>query len=327
MSDKNQTNPDPVQLAKKAIQQVLNSVQQNPDPKSFDERIAKNIDLFLSIDEFFKLPTSLIGRVLKISNKILTPQEANRALRLHIKYNGSAGLGLIMHLDIGNVSGGEALEALRGLDDVPIIHQLCTQQFLGPPPEKSLRVQDLEEQNEKLKKTILAQNKRYMEQKMQAEELQKDLKKLEAYKKRNPDWPREYKILTEKYKEVEQFNEQLQKENEKWKNAAFTKPLLKPKNFIDNIFRAIDKNDYASVEYLVESTPSLVNATEDGDLLETWTPLLLACKHGHLAIVKLLVEHGADVNRREPHGTPLSYASKTGQEVEKYLIEHGATRE
>ena len=328
MSEKSKEDPkDPKVLAKKVIQQVRNVMQQNEDPHNFDDAISKGIDIFLGIDEFYSLSTPLIGRVLKIANRVLTPEEANRALKLHINYHGSSGLGLLLFLNIGNLSGGEALEALRGIENVPILTQLCGKPFLGPPPNKSLHVQELEESNEKLKKTILAQNKRFMEQTIQAEDLQKQIKKLESYQKRNPNWPREFKILKDKYKEVNEQNEKLQAENEKWKNAAYTKPLIKPKNFIDDIFKAIKKNDIDSVTYLIESKPELVNSSEDGDFLEVWSPLMLACKQGNLPLVKLLVEHGADVNRRESHGTPLSYASKTGTEVMQYLIDHGATRE
>lgn len=47
---------------------------------------------------------------------------------------------------------------------------------------------------------------------------------------------------------------------------------------------------------------------------------------GHIDIVKLLIEHGADVNVRSSNGyTPLiAAASEDRSEIARYLIEHGA---
>jgi len=54
-------------------------------------------------------------------------------------------------------------------------------------------------------------------------------------------------------------------------------------------------------------------------------PLLAACCHGNEAIVKYLVEHGANVNLNGKYNTPLTAACKNGNEsLVIYLIEHGA---
>ncbi|QGA15961.1 hypothetical protein EYB26_003628 [Talaromyces marneffei] len=48
-------------------------------------------------------------------------------------------------------------------------------------------------------------------------------------------------------------------------------------------------------------------------------------KNGHEAVVKLLIDNGADLNASDPYGTPLSHASKNGHEaVVKLLIDNGA---
>lgn len=309
------------------IDQIKKNLKQNPDPKNFDEILIKNLEMFMKNENFFSLPAALIGRVLKNANRILTPEEANRALKLHIKFLGESGIGLLMFLNCGNISGGEALEALKGIEGFPIITQLCTQPFLAPPPPKSLHVQELEEDIEKLKGTILSQYERYQRNTILAEDLTKEVTKLEAYKKRNPHWVNEFKILKEKYKEVKTYNQTLKADNTKWREAAFTKPLVKPKNFIDDIFRATEAGDIASVEYLVESNPKLCNLKQDDEILQTWTPLLIALKNNNFDLIKILVEHGADVNIRTNHGTPLFYASKFGTVTYQYLIDHGATRE
>lgn len=56
------------------------------------------------------------------------------------------------------------------------------------------------------------------------------------------------------------------------------------------------------------------------------TPLYLAAEHGHLEIVRILVEAGADPNAGDFSGrTPLDSATENGhQEVARYLAEHGA---
>lgn len=317
----------PEQKVQLTIKQIQEIVATNPDPKSFDDRIVENFDLFWKNEEFFSLPTTIIGRVLQTSSKILTPAEANRALKLHMKYLGPAGINLLMFINCGNISGGEGIEALQGLEGLPIISQLTTQPFLQPAPSKSLRVQDLEADINKLKNSIAMQNKKIQENGARAEDLKNQVEELEKFKKQNKSWPQEYKELKDKYIYDKKLNEKLTADEKKWKIAAFTKPVLEPKNFISDIFQAIEAGDAESVYYIIETDEKSVNKERDGDMLDTWTPLLLACKVGNFEIVKMLVEHGADVNRRVQHGTPLSYASKTGTGIYQYLIDNGATRE
>ncbi|OYV33139.1 MAG: hypothetical protein B7Z83_09960 [Thiomonas sp. 20-64-5] len=51
--------------------------------------------------------------------------------------------------------------------------------------------------------------------------------------------------------------------------------------------------------------------------------LMIACLQGDLAIVKLMVEKGAEINK--PGWTPLSYAATRGHaEIVKYLLDHSA---
>lgn len=315
------------QKVQQTIDQIKESMKQNPDPKSFDAKIIKSLELYLQNEEFFSLPTKLIGRVLREANRILTPAEANRALKLHLKYQGPPGLGLLMLLNCGTISGGEVLEALEGIEGFPLITQLLTQPFLDPAPPKNLRVQGLEAENEKLKQTISNQYRKYQLNTVEIENLEKDAVKIDAYKKRNPTWIAEFKILKEKWIEVKTENEYLKKENTKWKELAFTKPLEKPKNFIPDIFKAVEAEDLASVEYLVKSDPKQANLQQDDEMLAEWTPLLIACKIGNLDMVKILVEAGADVNFKSSHGSPKFYASKYGNIITDYLTEHGATRE
>lgn len=73
---------------------------------------------------------------------------------------------------------------------------------------------------------------------------------------------------------------------------------------------------------------ALVARGADVDLkVQGMTPLVLAVQQGHLDVVRLLVEAGADVNLREQYTgmTPLEAAlDREDEEMADYLIEHGA---
>lgn len=60
------------------------------------------------------------------------------------------------------------------------------------------------------------------------------------------------------------------------------------------------------------------------------TPILLACKHGHLDLVKVLIRGGAKIDDRDRdpkrQGTPLHYAAWGGHlDILKWLLQHGAS--
>lgn len=67
-----------------------------------------------------------------------------------------------------------------------------------------------------------------------------------------------------------------------------------------------------------------VNATDHAG----WTPLHEACNFGHLDIVGLLLENGADINYRSSYGgiTPLADAASNGNfDVMEFLLDRRAS--
>ncbi len=78
------------------------------------------------------------------------------------------------------------------------------------------------------------------------------------------------------------------------------------------------RGDLGTAELLIDK-----GANVDG--VGSRFPLMAASRNGHLKIVKLLIAKGAQVNSRNAHGTPLSFAAERNKlEVMRFLLEKGA---
>ena len=79
----------------------------------------------------------------------------------------------------------------------------------------------------------------------------------------------------------------------------------------------------AVVKLLLEKGAELETKNTDGR-----TPLSYAARNGHEAVVELLLEKGAELETKDKDGeTPLSYAARNGHEaVVKLLLEKGAKK-
>lgn len=75
------------------------------------------------------------------------------------------------------------------------------------------------------------------------------------------------------------------------------------------------------VEYFTKQFPIIKENIRNGN-----RPLCVACEEGHLDVVKLLIENGANVNMHDRmHNKPLYYACKNGHlDVAKWLILKGS---
>ncbi|MFC1725192.1 ankyrin repeat domain-containing protein [candidate division KSB1 bacterium] len=89
-----------------------------------------------------------------------------------------------------------------------------------------------------------------------------------------------------------------------------------------NIHQAADTGDFNSVKKLLENDPELINSRDESKA----TPLYYAAWRGHLDIVKLLIDKGANVNIRQQYGfTPIGRAiSSDHNEIARFLIDNGA---
>jgi ankyrin repeat protein len=93
-----------------------------------------------------------------------------------------------------------------------------------------------------------------------------------------------------------------------------------------DFLKAAGKGDHDTVADLIAQGIDL-NLHEEGGYGRT--ALIKACRHGHLGIVRLLLEEGARVDEKDAFGdTALSYAACNGHMgIVKLLREHGADTE
>jgi outer membrane protein assembly factor BamB len=104
--------------------------------------------------------------------------------------------------------------------------------------------------------------------------------------------------------------------------VLFLPGFVLAENLNDRLIEATRKEDLALVKSLLDQGAD-VNAKARYNA----TPLAIACDKGNLDLVKLLLERGADVNAEDTfyHSTPLSWAAESGNvEIAKLLIQKGA---
>ncbi len=91
----------------------------------------------------------------------------------------------------------------------------------------------------------------------------------------------------------------------------------------DNIFDAIQNNDLINVIRIVFKG---INLEEEDLNQENITPLMFACKEGHIEIVGCLLINGADINYENEYGlTAIRYACQYGHlNIVQLLLANGA---
>ena len=103
-------------------------------------------------------------------------------------------------------------------------------------------------------------------------------------------------------------------------NGASTKPT-KNLTKVDELVAAVRAGDISSVEKLLAG-----GAQINGIALEIpeSTPLQIAAEAGNLAMVKFLIEHGANVKAEDAHGATALHSVKDDTEVTRFLLAKGA---
>lgn len=91
----------------------------------------------------------------------------------------------------------------------------------------------------------------------------------------------------------------------------------------DNIISAVKRGDEEAVKKLLIENPTVANSHNK----DAATPLMYASMLGHLVLVEILLEQGADINAKDYDNgwTALMQATYYGQaQIAKYLIKRGA---
>ena len=84
---------------------------------------------------------------------------------------------------------------------------------------------------------------------------------------------------------------------------------------------------YACSDDDVDKAKELIKAGANVNAENKWgeTPLIVAARHGHIEIVKLLIEAGADLETNDDGYTPLDFALMYEHtETVEILKQHGA---
>lgn len=97
------------------------------------------------------------------------------------------------------------------------------------------------------------------------------------------------------------------------------------REFDDPLIRAVRAKDVNQVEFLLKHGAN-VNVLERTFSRDALNPIHLASEYGPIEIVKLLLDHGADVNTKTSfNATPLHFAAQGKYiSIAKLLIDRGA---
>ena len=100
------------------------------------------------------------------------------------------------------------------------------------------------------------------------------------------------------------------------------------------LMHAVHGCDLAGVERLLENNPDInvdivYHVRGDEEIIDTYTALGVAIIENDIAIVEVLLAHGASVNGRDGvHRTPLQLACQSGNSgIVSFLLDHGANVE
>lgn len=89
----------------------------------------------------------------------------------------------------------------------------------------------------------------------------------------------------------------------------------------NNVFNIARSGTVEELKILVSNTPDVINTKNENG----FTPLILACYKGNIAVAKFLIKHSKTINTSSDMGTPLMAATYKGQEeLVQLLLEKNA---
>lgn len=304
------------------VDTILDVARYNKNPTDYDERILEDFHEFIKNENFFKIPLPLLLRMFQTTQEIFSVEECQRIFALTLKYHNFQGLQILQFVKCSETDGKAAHAVLMGIN-TPITTAIYKNPF--EKPEFAEDTSALEKELAKLTVEVAETNRKLKESQQKVSDLEYNLEILTKYKQNTLKWPRLKENYSLQIKLLEEENEELQQSIDLWKPCAM-QCMKEPEHFVNNIFKAIEFEHIPSVAYLVQTDETAVRQKLEIEN-ETWWPLMYSCKFGCLQIVQLLITYGAAVNKKEWHGTALSYA-KAGKfdEIVEYLIEKGATQ-
>ena len=114
-----------------------------------------------------------------------------------------------------------------------------------------------------------------------------------------------------------EFDKFVEEEFAKTEEESRLSNKYKPENWL----RFGWMNDHEAIKYLLPRIKNVDRSMSDGT-----TVLMMFSRYGETSMVNLLLEHGANVNKKDMYGkTALSYASSP--EMVSFLLEHGAEKD
>ena len=288
--------------ASKLLREYLVKATNGEDLSEAKLIITAMLPYFVVEEDFCKLPFAFVSSIFRSSNEKLEQQDAMMLIENATKYYQKDAISFLAGIDCGHIGSEAAAAILRPLTCIPLIRELLSGSFTNKSYEIHPQHQSFQypKPNPKYIDSFHSVTPERLSNTAKQTETQSSPEKKHKHKSHNKS--------PEKPKSTQYVQSPDQKE----------KPIVEN----SNIFAAISQKDFATVEYLLSSSPKVINERNQFNR----TPLHFAVESDNLEMVKLLINAGSDVNSVAMNSlTPLFSAVATGDiEIVKFLVSSGA---